>query len=202
MAAVGRRVSEAVQPLNPGDICRHPHAFREACGRGWQFCTRCGKKFRPAAKHGTASGYGRHQREREGEWAWPVPQDCGCRAAVRAKRREFNREPARNEAKNRRARSRMEALARLRRMYPGQYARFYQEEVRRRESREGRAKIPVWEDILAALVKAALDSDEDAVAVRLREGWATQREREVMRQLRRVRQVMEQLTPVVRREPR
>lgn len=96
----------------------------------------------------------------------------------------------------------MEALTRLRRMYPGQYARLYREEVRWREGGVTRPRVPAWEDILAGLVKAALDIDEDTAVMRLREGWATHREREVMRQLRRVREVMEQLTPVMGRRPR
>lgn len=114
----------------------------------------------------------------------------------------MNLDAERNEAKNGRAAARMEALARLKRMYPGQYARFYREEVQLRQDRAARLAPPAWEDVLAALVKAALDIDEDAVATRLREGWATHREREVMRHVRRVREVMERLTPVTGRELR
>jgi hypothetical protein len=121
---------------------------------------------------------------------------------VRDKRSELTAEPGRHAAKNRRAQARVEAMTRLRRMYPGMYARFYREEVAGRGGgaiREGRI-VPAWEDVISLLVRAALDTDEAAAEKRVREGWASQREREVMRQVRRVREVLEQLTPVYGRD--
>jgi hypothetical protein len=144
--------------------------------------------------HGSYRGYNRHSSKRTGQWAWPP---CpSCRQAALEWRRENEAKPDVRKTRRRRNAARSEALARLRRQYPGAYAAAYLEELHLRGGEGSRQKfqVPVWDGIIARLVKAATGDDEERVATRIRQGIASPAEIEVARQVGRLRALVVSLT--------
>lgn len=180
--------------------CRHPAELREAQDDGLRVrCGHCGRVFVPAGapvEHGTYRGYSRHKLRQRGEWAWPPGDGCGCAAAAAAWRREYETRPGTADSRRRRGRARMQAMERLRRVYPGHYARLYTEELEAAGGQVVRQEyeIPLWDDIIARLVKDALGVDEAAAADLVRLGRAGSRERAVLRHTARLRALLRYLT--------
>jgi hypothetical protein len=90
----------------------------------------------------------------------------------------------------------MAALERMRMEYPAVFAAAYRAELERRDLREVRQhyEVPVWDDIVARLVKAALGRDEASAESRVRLRIAGRDEAEVIRQVRRIRVLLGSLT--------
>jgi hypothetical protein len=186
-----------------GGRCPHPRDQRSSVpGGDRQHCGACGKDFTPrgVTRHGTYRGYCRHSKNKSGEWCWPP---CGpCAAAARQWRTEYEERPEAKVARHRRSAARMAALERMRKSSPGTYMAFYKQEMDRRGGGRApyRTSVPVWDDIIARLVKEALGMDEHTAAERARSRLATTREREVMRQVARLRVVMEALRDEAKRK--
>jgi hypothetical protein len=175
--------------------CKHKE--REKLGGGRVHCFTCGKTFTsPAAKvfHGTVRGYHKHKRDRSATWCWPSPAGtCGCREAYREHNQQVRKKPESVAARHIRDSSRQAAMLNLRRQFPAEYQRFYMAEVTARTGQpcSGDAvPLPVWDDLVAQLVKAAVGSDEHEVLIRVREGWASPSEKNVMRITSRLRALL------------
>lgn len=191
------------KPLQEHENCKHPRQHREDRGFGWIKCHRCQKSFRKVVKHGTFAGYNRHRERRDTYWPWPVAAledgGCGCQEAATEARRELRSRPENISAHRLRDRARMDALLQLRRAYPGDFLRAYREGLQRRAlpfaEMQARRMMPAWDEIVGSLIKAAMENDEATIADRVREGWASPKEREVMRQARRLRMLLGALIP-------
>ncbi len=173
------------------------HQDREPAGDGLRArCQDCGRVFLPRGapvEHGTYRGYSRHSKKRAGQWSWPPCSPCA--EAGRQWRKEYEERPGTQKGRRRRNAARSEALVRLRRRYPGEYAALYVEELRLRGGEVvRREEVPVWDGILARLVKAATGYDEARAAVRVREGRAGPAEIEVIRQVSRLRALLAGIT--------
>jgi hypothetical protein len=160
-------------------------------------CAACGAVFfrrdLDTIEHGTYDGYCKHKRERFGDWDWPACDPC--KDALREYTREYGGRDHAISSRRRRSSARFAAHARIARLYPGLYHRLYVEELDKRSLAPVLPpQVPLWDDMLARLVKEALGADEDSVNDRLLLPGASHREREVMRQVRRLRLVLEQLT--------
>lgn len=158
-------------------------------------CTDCGHVFLPRnhpIDHGTYAGYNRHIRRKSGEWCFP-PGNCGCGEAAREWRQEYNNRKSSVASRKMRGGARFRALQRLRKVYPGAYSALYIEELARAGnfSKRSRHEIPVWDDVIARLVKVATGYDEHDLASRVGANWASRQEREVFRQLQRLRLILE-----------
>jgi hypothetical protein len=163
-------------------------------------CGRCNRTFLPRTgktPHGTYRGYCRHQQLKSGEWGWPIPEECGCRQAQVVWRTEYHHREDVMAIRRTRHAARQKALDQLRVLYPGVYAQLYTADLERRGGRVVRQhhETPVWDDILARLVKEALGRDEYTVAERIRAKLADPREREVMRQVSRLRMLLGRVAP-------
>lgn len=88
--------------------------------------------------------------------------------------------------------ARMAAGVRLRRLYPGEFLAAYSAELRLRGLEEVRQhyQVPVWEDIIVRLVKAATGRDEASLASAVRQGRAVQTEAEILRMVSRLRALL------------
>lgn len=181
--------------------CPHPQAQRTPVAEadlgtyGYMDCGKCGARFLPrgtATRHGTYRGYARHGKARKGEWGWPIG-NCGCREAGKSWRQAYAQRPAAQEATRKRGRARLAALYRLRKMHPGEYNAIYTEEVLKAGGNAQPPPVPQWDIIFARLVQSATGRREAEVADRLRHGLASRQETEVMRQVSRLRTVMDAL---------
>lgn len=180
----------------PFTNCAHPAELREAVNvrDGKYRCRQCGKVYVPRGArvyHGTYRGYSKHHRVRNYLWPWPIPEDCGCLQAAREFRRAVAERPQNKAAIAMRSAARKNALQRLGRCFPGIYAQFYTQEMARREPSGALLEhVPDWDDVIARLVKEALGKDEATVIERVRSRIATGQEREVMRQVTRLRVIL------------
>jgi hypothetical protein len=176
--------------------CRHAKNRTKLPG-GKVHCGDCGKTFSsPKAKfrHGTNRGYQKHKRQRSGDWGWPLAAGtCGCREANQEYNRKIREIPENVELRHLRDSARQAALLQLRRQFPSEFQRHYVAEMIQRSG--GRAAdvtgdsvpVPLWDDLMAQLLKAALELDEASLHTKLRGGWATVRERTVLRLAGRLR---------------
>jgi hypothetical protein len=178
--------------------CKHPAGKRRPGPDAEHLrCTACGRVFRPRGapvRHGTYLGYSKHERLRDGEWSWPA---CGpCQQAIVSWRDEYAHQPAVVKRRRVRTAARAAALGRLSRVFPGPYTVVYLEELERRSgggvavSRE----LPMWDDVIGHLVRAATGRDEWTMAALVRRGAATDRETGIMRQVARLRLLLARMT--------
>lgn len=192
MARPGRK------PSRPRTRClHHPYDRREVLEDGRVRCLECFSVFKPRlkpAEHGTYNGYTWHTIVRRGEWAFPIPgsDPCGCAQAAREYRRRYFDTPEARAAGTTRSSARHAAMHRLTWLFPSAYRRMYVEEMTRRQlpTRKLEHRTPAWDDLVARLVKAALDRDEESVADRVRLAEASPRELEVHRLAVRLRLVL------------
>lgn len=161
------------------------------------YCLTCEREFTPRGlpiRHGTVEGFQKHRRIRNGRWAWPACEKC--KAANAQWQRDYNLRPEAIKARRVRAAARVAALAQLRKQYPAAYAAAYVREMERRDSKVVRQQHEVfaWDDVVARLVKAATGMDEATAENRLRMHVSGREEREVMREVRRLRVMLADLS--------
>lgn len=77
--------------------------------------------------HGSLAGYEKHWRVRKGKWQWPACE--GCQQAASDRRKEYRKTPAGMASYKDRGMARQRALGRLQRLYPGEYNKYYAEEL-------------------------------------------------------------------------
>jgi hypothetical protein len=175
----------------PSRLC--PHTEREMVDeRHWR-CLACKQSFVPRGmpiRHGTVEGYNKHKRVHKGRW--PLLACERCVVANREWHQEYSARPEVAKLRRIRGSARMAALERVRKAYPAAFSAAYREELEKRDLREVRQhyEIPVWDDVLARLVKAATGRDEASVESRIRLRTASPEEAEVIRQVRRLRVIL------------
>lgn len=174
-------------------------------------CPVCRTDIQPRtyAPHGTFGGYERHRRAQrrktpDPEWGWPACEPCD-----QARRDYHNGRNRTGGDKNRdktRRNAWAKALRRLKVAYPGDFAKFYAEELTARGIVTGKAKarIRAREDItrvlsevderrLLVLVTAIMNVVDDAELAKLvRARVATKREIDQYRQIQQLRYMLRQ----------
>lgn len=154
-------------------------------------CLDCSKVYTPKdapVRHGTYRGYAKHLRERKGRWPWPALEECGCMQAGRDFRKHQANLPENKRNRAVREAARKRALSRIRMTFPGLFAAIYSQEMGAdRPTVHAQAHVPMWDDLMARLLKEATGRDETELAERVRSRMATPREREVMRLATRLR---------------
>lgn len=181
----------------PG-MCQHKDKEqRRKLPHGMVKCLKCGKELKDVhykVRHGTYRGYNKHRYEAAGRWPWPIPGDdpCGCREAGTEANKDKHKTPKNREMQSQRASARSAALMHLKRAFPALYMKLYAEAL---EKSRGRApapyaparEFPLWDDLLARLVKEAMGRDELDLAERVRGRLASRQEVEVHRLVARLR---------------
>lgn len=177
-------------PSRPGQ-CKHPKDQRTKIRNGKVTCLVCQKTFTPpgqtSVRHGTYRGYDRHRRRREGQWCWPIGDECGCKQAGIDFQREQASRPENRQRTRKRGAARQRALAHLARTYPSVYATYYAEEMAGTPAPFVAERIPDWDDLLRRLVKEAMGQDEATLAGKVQAKLASPQEATVMRLVRRLR---------------
>jgi hypothetical protein len=179
--------------------CRHTGDERKKLPDGKIHCLACGKVFtspKAPARHGTERGFRKHRRDRTARWPWPAELGtCGCKEASLEYGRTVRAIPENAALRHQRDAARQAALLRLRRQFPSEYQRHYSDEMLRRSdgtiaSSGDAVPLPLWDDLMAQLVKSLLGRDEHEVLTRVRGGWSTQREKTAIRLIARLRAIL------------
>lgn len=135
----------------------------------------------PTVWHGTPQGYDKHRRTRKGRWSWPACDKC--MAARQAYNTEVQARPQYRAHAGERSKARQRALARLRERHPGEYMKFYAEELSL--IRDG--GVVVLENLQAQLRQVTAGVKVSELEQAVRAGSATLQERALYFQVRSLR---------------